>query len=193
MPAITNGATRTVAGVGKPEEKEPAGGCAETVQRALWGLRPGAAHRGGRFPSCNGLDGDPAVGGPHAEVARSKARRRDCVAPAEHQQRASRADCRPAVQEIVAGNALKVNHDVSNRKTSWGGDDRCVGVSPRWNLSMICKREPQQGHAGRLPLSSEAATASEAVVPPSSLAAAAASNVRARSMFAARVPVASRP
>ena len=50
MTALTNGATGTGAVVGKPPVKEPAVWSAVTVQRALWGLRPGVGVAVARRP-----------------------------------------------------------------------------------------------------------------------------------------------
>ena len=57
------------------------------------------------------------------------------------------ARTRPHAPGPASGTLL--GYDVSILKTSGRGEARCVGVSPRREVSMVRKREPQQGRGGR--------------------------------------------
>ena len=92
---------------------------------------------------------------------------------------------RPARYSSFAVRGGRRGHDVSILITGGHGDGRCFGVSPRTNVSMMRRREPQHGHGGRSsePSTVFASSAGSTGIAPSSL--------RAVSMFSARRPVAS--
>ena len=136
---------RVRAGVGEAPRHEVAGGWAQVVQRALWGLRLRAASAGGRARRlCRDARGGR---GGCADLQR-------LIEPISRAFECRRGGVRTSA--IVAGPRQAVfaliddawttmpAHDVSTLITF--GDAQCLGSHPRAKISMMRIREPQQGH-----------------------------------------------